>query len=138
MDGIDYKPNGEIVVSFDDTTYRLRRPKLREYRWLSERLTELRAETTKISDKIDELRAARLTENPDEERIEHDIANLNKPIYEYLGPLVRDIVVKVGDKPLPDDMDDWPPWLAMDPLLPAEILAHWRTVPKAPGAAGTN
>jgi len=138
MDGVVYHPNGEISIEFDGDVYKLRRPKLRQYRWLSERLEELRAETAKVSDKIAQLQTELAGSNPDEDRIKHDIAVLNKPMYEYLGPLVRDIVANVGEKPLPEDMDDWPPWLAMDVLLPAEILAHWRTVPKAPGAAGTN
>ena len=45
MDGVVYHPNGEISIEFDGDVYKLRRPKLRQYRWLSERLEELRAET---------------------------------------------------------------------------------------------
>jgi len=49
--------------------------------------------------------------------------------------LVKEIFSQLGD-PLPDDIEEWPAWLATDVRLPGALLAHWKTHPKASGPNG--
>ena len=54
------------------------------------------------------------------------------PFYEDSLEWTREVFAQLGD-PLPDDADEWPAWLAADGTLPARIVAHWQTAPKASG-----
>ena len=137
-EGIVYHPNGEITISFDNQTWKLARPKLKTYRLFSERLQEMRRAITEVNVQLTELRMALTEDDADTGLIEEQIEKLNGPIWEYSLPIVKDLVAAVGDKPLPDDEEDWPAWLATSITIPSDVLNHWREVPKAPGGAGTN
>ena len=75
---------------------------------------------------------------PDLEAIEEQIESLNAPVWEYSIPILADMIKTVADKPLPEDPDEWPAWLATSISIPTDIISHWHEVPKAPGSAGTN
>ena len=136
-EGIVYHPNGEITISFDNHTWKLARPKLKTYRLFSERLQEMRRAITEVNVQLTELRMALTEDDADTGLIEDQIEKLNGPIWEYSLPIIADLVEQVSDRPLPDP-DEWPAWLATSIRLPSDILDHWRTVPLAPGAAGSN
>jgi hypothetical protein len=137
MDGIVYHPNGTITVEFDDNVWTFARPRLKTYRWLSEKLEGSRSRILEVNSKIAEL-TRQLEEDGDTDQIRAEIDRLNEPLEDYFIPILRETFEKAADKPLPDNADDWPPWLVLDMQVPYLILAHWRTVPKAPGVAGTN
>ena len=136
-EGIDYRPDGTIKLTFDGETWLLARPKLKTYRLFSERLQEMRRAIQQVNTQLTELRTQLEDDDADTEAIEDQIEKLNGPIWEYSLPIIADLVEQVADRPLPDP-DEWPAWLATSIRLPSDILDHWRTVPLAPGAAGTN
>ena len=51
---------------------------------------------------------------------------------------IVDAVKLLGDRPLPDDVDEWPADLVEDAALPGKMLTHWRTVPLVHGGQATN
>ena len=136
-EGIDYRPDGTIKITFDGDTWLLARPKLKTYRLFSERLQEMRRSLTQVTEQITELRQQLVDDDADTDRIEAQIDKLNAPIWEYSIPIIADMVEQVADRPLPDP-DEWPSWLATNLTIPSDVLSHWREVPKVPGGAGTN
>ena len=147
-EGIEYDPLGTITVSFDDIEYRLGRPKLRQWRYFTRRIGEMTtAATDELTRRSNEVQAALavLADDPEnehaqklaDEKQEALTGFAQTPFYETSSELVREIFVQLADKPLPDDLDDWPAWLAADVSLPGQFLAHWRNAPKASGSNGT-
>lgn len=55
-----------------------------------------------------------------------------EPFYEVSAGILADMFANLGDA-LPEDLDEWPVWLATDTSIPGEILGHWRTTPKVSG-----
>jgi len=186
-EGIEFNPVGTIDVTFDDETYHLGRPKLKQWRYFTrqieettiktrERLAELGKlvgeATNAIEESVDpvlrgtlEKANARLQEEdateldrkvqerawqdaynaaPEELRQQYDVAEqeikhfAETPFYERSSEVIRAMFKQIGDKPLPDDLDEWPVWLATDVRLPGQILSHWREAPKASGSNGQN
>ena len=82
----------------------------------------------------------RLTEEAQKEGPKQDKAQAAlreyqaSPFYESTIPWLREVFKQLSDTPLPDDENDWPVWLAADLAVPTQIVAHWRTNPKASGA----
>ena len=137
-EGIDYKTDGTISLTFGGEVWLLARPKLKTYRQFSERLQDMRRAITQVSTQITELRERLADDDADTTTIQDQIDKLNAPIWEYSIPIIRDIFGQVADRPLPESEDDWPVWLATNLTLPSDILGHWREVPKSPGEAGRN
>lgn len=185
-EGIEFHEIGTIDVTFDDKTYHLGRPKLKQWRYFSEQIQSL---SEKTRDKLNELvvsvaeAANAIEEEADptlrgvfeiardkalaegatdidvqvrdrawadimkdassDLRAKHDAAvaamqrYLKVPFYVTSSGLVKKIFQQLGD-PLPDDIDDWPVWLATDITLTGQILNHWKTHPKASGALPPN
>lgn len=184
-EGIEYNPTGTVDVTFDDKTYHLGRPKLKQWRYFTRRIDEI---STKAQEDLAEL-ARRLSEaqqavldaadpvlrgtyeladekaqaedatraevqaretawkhvlDDAEETLRKDYeeaqAAITKfgenPFYYRSSALVKEIFQQLADEPLPEDIDEWPAWLATDVRLPGSLLAHWRTNPKASGANG--
>ena len=147
-EGIEYDPLGTITVSFDDTEYRLGRPKLRQWRYFTRRIGEMTTaatdELTRLSNEAQAALAV-LADDPENEHAQ-ELADEKQealtgfaqtPFYETSSELLREMFTQLADKSLPDDIDDWPAWLAADVSLPGQILAHWRNAPKASGSNGT-
>ena len=153
-EGIEFNPDGTISLVIDGTARHLRRPKLREYRYWSERLRDLakeaQAEAARLVDLLDQLQQERklAKESGTEEdeaaaeqslqSIQDELDEANKKRVEYSTPWTAGVVEQFSEKPLPEDPDDWPSWLALDVSIPSKILGHWKKSPLAPGAAGTN
>jgi hypothetical protein len=74
----------------------------------------------------------------DELRTEYDNAKAHldeltsEPFWRKSAGLLADMFKDLGD-PLPDDIDDWPAWLATDTKIPRQITDHWKNSPKASG-----
>lgn len=147
-EGIVYNPIGTVEVTFDDTTYKLGRPKMRHFKHFSESLQRVTAELTADLGKLtQELSVAQEKYGDDEdapearaeiERLRAELKVLTtKPLYEKAMAITAEMFAQLGDKPLPEDQEDWPVWLAADASVPGEILKHWRTNPKASGQTPT-
>jgi hypothetical protein len=146
-DDLTYNSIGTVTVTIDGTEYRLGRPKMKQYRYFTRRLGEMSQEA---QDKLNALSGAVQTaralydEDPsDENKAVHELAVTKledfaaTPFYETSSELVREMFKQLSDHPLPDDLDDWPAWLAADVSLPGTIIAHWRKAPKASGPPPT-
>lgn len=127
---------------------RWRRPTLREYRELRNLLHErsrasqdLRDELTALLEPMNqyELAVARgetATRPDDPDWLEVD--RVRDEMADFMLPWVQEADRRLADgEHLPEDQGDWPTWLS-NGAMPAEIVSHWRTVPKAPGSKGTN
>lgn len=186
-EGITYDPLGTITVEFDDETYKLSRPKLKQWRYFTRQidvitqktrdtLAELGAEIAAATNAIEEdadpvlfgvlKKADAVLAGPDATEIDRRVREsawqdvykaasedlrqdydeatkaiqefAEMPFYERSSELIKEMFAQLGDKQLPDDIEEWPPWLAMDVRLPGTILGHWRTAPKASGSNGQN
>lgn len=140
QEGITYNPDGTIDVIVDGSVRHMRRPKLREFRHWAEALRELAKAAQEDSVRLAAM-LERLAEDPDDEEIDQlqkEAQEAAQRRVEYTAPWTAGVVEQFTDptKPLPEDPGDWPAWLALDLSIPSKILAHWRTVPLAPGAAG--
>jgi hypothetical protein len=141
-EGIEYHELGTVDVTFDDKTYHLRRPKMRQFRYftgLLEKATRGAAdELVRLQRAVTDAKAAHTDETTPEaqaeiERLSAEVREFStNPFYNTTGPIVAEMFAQLGD-PLPDDPDDWPAWLAADSALPGAILNHWKTHPKASG-----
>ena len=140
---IEFNPLGTITVTFDDQTYTLSRPKMGQWRYFSRRwseaIKEAGSQLTELLTKLDAARA--LLEKSDNAKNRKAVADLSaeitgfnvQPLYEWNIPWIREVFEQLGDKPLPEDPDNWPAWLASDPALPNRIIGHWQAHPKASG-----
>ncbi len=138
-EGIDYRPVGTVVVTFDGTAYTLKRPKLKQYSYFRDQIRELSVTAVdKLTALRDETEAAE--EDSDEKaRLELELTHKTSSTYELTSvPWLKEVFGQLGDKPLPEDHEEWPAWLAADMTIPQQIRTHWATVPLAPGAKGTN
>jgi len=142
-DPITFDPLGTVRVEFDDETYTLTRPKMGQWRYFSRRwseaIKEAGSQLTELLTKLDAARA--LLEKSDNAKNRKAVADLSgeitgfnvQPLYEWNIPWIREVFEQLGDKPLPEDVDVWPAWLASDPALPNRIIGHWQAHPKASG-----
>lgn len=145
-EGIEYNPTGTVDVTFDDKTYHLGRPKLRQWRYFTNQIAEMTKQATETATRLSkeaEAAFAVLADDPDNTHAQELAAEKEQaikdfartPFFETSSKLLREMFDQLGDAPLPDDLEDWPAWLAADVSLPGQILAHWRQAPKASGAA---
>jgi hypothetical protein len=140
-EGISYNPDGTIDLTVDGHVRHLRRPKLREFRHWAEQLRELakkaQVEAVRLQELLEQISDD--TSDAETERIQAELDEAQQARIQYTTPWTAGVVEQFTDsKPLPEDPDDWPAWLALDLSIPAKILAHWRTVPLAPGGKGSN
>lgn len=183
-EGIVYHELGTIDVTFDDKTYHLGRPKLKQWRYFTREIDRITTRATEdlqaLVRKVAEAQQAMIEAADPELRGTYELADekaqaddatrahvqarevawshireaadpelrdaydrvqaemtqfAETPFYMRSSELVAEIFAQLGDK-LPDDIEEWPAWLATDVRLPGTILAHWRTHPKASGLNG--
>jgi hypothetical protein len=139
-EGITYNPDGTIDIVVNGTLRHLRRPKLREFRYWQEQLRNLAKEAQEEAVRLQELldRFSESTTEEEREDVNRQLDEAEQARQEYTTPWIAGVVAQFSDKPLDEDTDEWPAWLALDASIPARIRQHWKTVPLAPGAAGTN
>lgn len=132
QEGIEYNPDGTITLTIDGTVRHLRRPKLKEFRHWADELRELSTQTNDEIVRIRELLAESESASEEERaQIDKEAAEAATRRLEYTTPWTAGVVAQFSDKPLPEEADEWPSWLALDVSIPAQIMAHWRTVPLA-------
>jgi hypothetical protein len=127
-----------VTVTLEDKERVLRRPKLRQYRHHRDQIRSLSATAiTKLEamqEKLETLKEGGTAF----EKLTTEITEVSRNSFLLTSvPWLKAVFEDLGD-PLPDDEDDWPAWLAADQTIPTQIIEHWRTVPLAPGAKGTN
>ncbi|MEE9177578.1 MAG: hypothetical protein V3U46_04055 [Acidimicrobiia bacterium] len=137
-EGITFDPMGTVTVTLEDKERVLRRPKLRQYRHHRDQIRTLSATAMErfkeMQTKLEGLKEG----GPAFERLSIEITEVSRNSFLLTSvPWLKAVFEDLGD-PLPDDEDDWPAWLAADQTIPTQIIEHWRTVPLAPGAKGTN
>lgn len=138
-EGITFDPLGTVTVTLDGSKpYVLGRPKLRQFRKYRDLIRTL---TTEAADKLiakrEELDAMK-DSDPKYEKLSEEIQEITYNSFLLTSiPWLKEVFEDLGD-PLPEDHDEWPAWLATDQSIPSQIITHWRTVPLAPGAKGTN
>jgi hypothetical protein len=137
-EGITFDPMGTVTITLDDKERVLRRPKLRQFRHHRDQIRSLSAnamDTFKaMQDKLEGLKEG----GPAFEKLAGEITEISRNSFLLTSvPWLKAVFEDLGD-PLPEDHDDWPAWLAADQTIPTKIIEHWRTVPLAPGAKGTN
>lgn len=183
-EGIEYLPTGTVDVTFDDNTYHLGRPKLKQWKYFTRKMDQITTKaqedlaglvrrlsdaqqaileaadevlrgTYELADERAQAEGATRAETQAREvawshvleaadadlRKKYESAQKaitkfsEKPFYERSSELVKEIFSQLGD-PLPDDIEEWPVWLATDVTLAGSLLAHWRSHPKASGPNG--
>ncbi len=135
---ISFDPMGTITVTLEDKAYVLGRPKLRQYRHHRDEIRTLsKGAVSKFEEMQEKLET--LKEGGEAfEKLSAEITEVSRNSFLLTSvPWLKAVFTDLGDA-LPDDEDDWPAWLAADQTIPTQIIEHWRTVPLAPGAKGTN
>lgn len=147
-EGITYDPLGTVVVEFDGETYRLTRPKMKHVSHFTRRVAEIsdqaRSELADIAKRLEKA-TDKADKSPTKANLEaqakvaEEMAEfLALPFYRRSHVVLREMFQQLGDRPLPDDLDEWPAWLGGDLELPGAITNHWRKAPKASGLNGSN
>lgn len=138
-EGVDLAPDGTVLLHVDGEVYRLRRPKVGEYRKLKERRSIVQDEA------LANLQKAAAAEPPPVKDEKDTAASLERALQQRTlqraagdanEQLERDWFAEVADmlcdRELPPQ-DEWPNWLGQADLA-ASLFQHWRTVPLASGA----
>ncbi len=138
-EGITFDPMGTVTVTFDDKGYVLGRPRLRQYQHHRD---EIRFLSTTAITKLEEMQEKLKTlkeDGPAFEKLTTEMTAVSRSSFLLTSvPWLISVFKDLGVDPLPEDWDEWPAWLAADQTIPTQIIDHWRTVPLAPGAKGTN
>lgn len=155
-DQVNLDPLGYIEIEWTDESdpdaktshkIRWRRPKLREYREFRNMANALGRETQELREELNALlkpvtdyematmngETVEKYEEPDWDRIDH----LREAVADYNIPWIQAVDAKMAMGEHLPDIDEWPAWLA-GPTFPSQVINHWRKIPKAPGAKGTN
>ncbi len=136
-DGFTLRKDGTVLAVVDGDIYRLRRPKIGEYRKLCERRDEMSDDLLRVG--RDEQSAANALRELMEQAktgdvdVEVLIAARNKlrestaAAQELTPRWVGEVFELLGDRSLPSE-DERPSWFYDATLLPT-LVNHWRTVP---------
>jgi hypothetical protein len=143
-DGIEFQPLGTVEVTFDDKTYHLSLPKMKQFRWFTRRLADVTAEAQAVGRSLNERIAEaqeRFKDDEDSPEAKAVIDAITEEVrgftfFDLTAPITAEMFNQLGD-PLPEDIEEWPVWLAADSTIPGQILNHWRNAPKASGSNGT-
>lgn len=145
-DGIELRESGAIRVWIDGNEFALRRPRVREYRRLRERLQDVMDEMTAAADvaiaeqeKINTAVDKRVEEGgegqtPEEraaiKKMGRDLTAKREELCLAWWVEVGEALCERGTWPEPDDM---PTWMGATEST-TEIVGHWRSVPSLSGA----
>lgn len=140
-EGLELRKDGTILAVVDGERYRLRRPKIGEYRKLLERRDEM-SDNLLRTDRDETSAAAALAGLMEEARnsdvdVEVLIAARNKlreasaAARDLTPTWVGEVFDLLGDRPLPSE-DERPSWFVA-PQLVGTLLGHWRAAPLVRG-----
>lgn len=141
-EGIELLNSGAIRVWIDGTEYRLRRPRVREFRALRELLQDATEEITAAAEHAQERQAeihAEADKRDDKSSTADEramVRKLGRDLTERREELLLSWWVAVGEK-LCDgrawpEVDDMPAWMGATESS-TEIVTHWRSVPSLSG-----
>lgn len=134
---------GYVIVRIPDdqgrvkSEHRCRRPKLREYRELRNRLEDITREANDKRQELTDLQTRMEAEGVELEPLNRELSDILDWLAERSVPWIREAFAMLAENPLPEDEGDWPPWLVSQEI-PIQMVRHWRSVPLASGKAGTN
>jgi len=139
-DFVDLRPNGIITLPLTSSlTITLRRPNLGEFRDMREQFDELADATndalSEIAIRVDE--AAEMTREQQLEKRQETRVWRRQVTSELEGKRLdwlRMVCERLGDKRLPDDVNELPAWIT-DPGLAASMTRHWVNHPGPPSGA---
>lgn len=125
VESFDLCDDGSVVIAFDGTSYRLRRPNIGQFRKLRELLYEVQDAPIHL--------AAELPPRPEGD----DLAELdawkeaNRAAGARIESLrfgwIREVVATLCSTPLPGE-DELPVWLGTDSIV-TDLLTHWSKAP---------
>lgn len=137
-EGIDFNDDGTITVRFDGQTWTIGRPKFSHWRKYSREFTRAAEASIAETDRLlAEVKALADSDDTDARTAaEQALRDHNETaLYGDRVRILTDIFAELADRPLPDDVGDWPTWLILSPInesaVAARIVNHWRNVPKA-------
>lgn len=120
-DTFELQPTGKIRMVFGDQEYNIRLPKLGEFKKLRVQLEEFR-------DSVNDARTFNAARGDEE-------GFVARPEPDQVDGVIawwRSVATMLGDKPLPESIDDLPVWFLGEDIL-KDTLEHWRTVPLVRG-----
>lgn len=119
-------PSGRARFVMGGRRYTLRRPTLGELREFRIRLA------TQAEDNRRD-RALRMAAAEADPTTAIDVGDMLDTDERQMLDLLAWVFEHLGDKRLPAERDDLPPWVT-DALIPSRLVKHWQTVPLASGA----
>lgn len=122
-DKLELLPSGKIRAVADGTEYNLRLPKLGEFKELRLWLEDFQEETSKAN-------MHNLEHALDKDHVKMAVPDQQEGTRTWVAMAFE----KLSDRPLPEDVDDWPIWLAYGDGIIAEMIKHWREVPLVRGS----
>lgn len=144
-------PNGTAVITIGTKAFRLRRPKVGEFRRLRESFFAMSEEVQDVAaDTLERIEpiSAQLEELSDKSDLDPDDRTLRRDLRRQASKLVaeqrdrfeslrfgwiREVFDELSENGhLPEEDDDLEPWL-IDPRFQAELVKHWQTRPLARG-----
>lgn len=137
-DGFDLRPDGTILLHVDNDRWRLRRPKLGEFRKLREALQErddqaLRLTSARVASLPDKLPDDASQADKEERAV--SVKQASRDFEESIRSLnvawLANALTMLADS-TPPEPDDWPSG-ADEPDTIAQIVQHWRSVPLRSG-----
>lgn len=130
-DAIDYRENGTIVITLDDT-YTLRVPTADEMLRWHEQVLERLDGVNALFDELQAKVAAAVEDSPEHREAARELnAFSRRPAYDFTLAWVEEVTDVLCDDFPP--RDTWPAWLTGQDL-PTKFVKHWREVPKVSGS----
>lgn len=136
---------GVVRVTHDGILHTIRRPKWGQYKRIRDSLKDL---APIDQERVGLAKEAQESEGDTQTAAVNKLLDLTDELSDRKGGIFRLVFngdpgdpeggakpfPALADKPLPDDVDDWEPWLLADEELLPKLLEHWRQVPLVPGA----
>lgn len=136
-DGIELHKDGTATLSIDNDRWRMRRPKLGEFRKLRELLHSREDERLRRLGEFGELPAAPAKDAPNDEKVAYTAAvNAQQ---RAITDVMQDLNIDWLEQALtmlcerePPPADDWPSGMAESEMV-TKLVEHWRAVPLRSG-----
>lgn len=127
---MEFLDDGRITIDLEDGSedITLKRPKYGAYKRFRLAVLQMSRDTNEA------LKKATALDN--DEAKEVAMAEVDDLATARLVDLWRDITATLGDRPLPENVDDWPLDLLIGQNVISRTLEHWRTRPLDRGEMG--
>lgn len=129
-DGVVLRKNGTVKITANGEVITLAAPTFGQFKTIKRKMFEDAEELMAIAkDKDVDLTGLTLTSLSSNNNVEAVIDEAQRMASEVIQLAVE----LLGDKTLPDDLDDWPLWLVSSDTLLTDLMVHWKTVPLGRG-----